>query len=49
MQSYFIYAFFLSKNPEVFNPRIKPTHNQKYEGRDNNANHFISIPITTPD
>jgi len=43
------YSFFLSKNPEVFNPRVKPAHSQKHERRDNNANHLISIPLTAPD
>ncbi len=26
------FLFFLSKNPEVFNPSVKPAHSQKYEG-----------------
>jgi len=45
----FANSCFLSKNPEVFHPSIKPAHSQKYDGRDNYANHLISIPLTAPD
>ncbi len=41
--------FFYLKNPEVFNPSVKPAHSQKYDGRDDNAKHLISIPLTAPD
>ena len=42
-------SLFKSKNPEVFNTSVKPAHSQKHERHDNNANHLISIPLTSPD